>query len=60
MAIVIKNGEFTCIKFEDGTLEQKRRAGYQRTKKMTMEQAFEEGKRKEQFMTSDGAVRNER
>lgn len=24
---------------------------------MTMEQAFEEGKRKEQFMTSDGAVR---
>lgn len=26
---------------------------------MTMEQAFEEGKRKEQFMTSEGAVRNE-
>ena len=24
-----------------------------------MEQAFEEGKRKEQFMTSDGAVRYE-
>ena len=33
------------------------RAGYRRAKKMTMEQAFEEGKRKEQFMTSDGAVR---
>ena len=31
-----------------------------RAKKMTMEQAFEEGKRKEQFMTSEGAVRNER
>ena len=26
MAIVIKNGEFTCIKFGDGTLEQKIRA----------------------------------
>ena len=36
------------------------RAGYRRAKKMTMEQAFEEGKRKEQFMTSEGAVRNER
>lgn len=60
MAIVIKNGEFTCIKFGDGPLEQKMRVGYQRAKKMTMEQAFEEGKRKEQFMTSDGAVRNER
>ena len=55
-----KNGEFTCIKFGDGTLEQKMRAGYQRAKKMTMEQAFEEGKRKEQFITSDEAVRNER
>lgn len=60
MAIVIKNGEFTCIKFGDETLEQKMREGYQRAKKMTMEQAFEEGKRKEQFMTSEGAVRNER
>ena len=28
-----KNGEFTCIKFGDGTLEQKMRAGYQRAKK---------------------------
>lgn len=56
MAIVIKNGEFTCIKFGDGTLEQKMRAGYQRAKKMTMEQAFEEGKRKEQFMNSEGAL----
>ena len=60
MAIVIKNGEFICIKFGDGTLEQKMRVGYRRAKKMTMEQAFEEGKRKEQFMTSEGAVRNER
>ena len=33
MAIVVKNGEFTCIKFGDGTLEQKMRAGYQRAKK---------------------------
>lgn len=60
MAIVVKNGEFTCIKFGDEPLEQKMRAGYWRAKKMTMEQAFEEGKRKEQFMTSEGAVRNER
>ena len=60
MAIVNKNGEFICIKFGDETLEQKMRAGYRRAKKMTMEQAFEEGKRKEQFMTSGGAVRNER
>lgn len=33
MAIVIKNGEFTCIKFGDGPLKQKMRAGYQRAKK---------------------------
>lgn len=59
MAVIIKDDEIICIKFGDGTLEQKMRAGYQRAKKMTMEQAFEEGKRKEQFMTSDGAVRNE-
>ena len=32
MAIVIKNGEFICIKFGDGPLEQKMRAGYQRAK----------------------------
>ena len=48
MAITIKNGEITCIKFGDGPIERKMRAGYQRAKKMTMEQAFEEGKRKEE------------
>lgn len=47
MAITIKNGEITCIKFGDEPIERKMRAGYQRAKKMTMEQAFEEGKRKE-------------
>lgn len=47
MAITIKNGEITCIKFGDGPIERKMRAGYQRVKKMTMEQALEEGKRKE-------------
>lgn len=47
MAITIKNGEITCIKFGDGPIERKMRAGYQRAKKMTMEQALEEGKRKE-------------
>lgn len=46
MAITIKNDEITCIKFGDGPIERKMRAGYQRVKKMTMEQAFEEGKRK--------------
>lgn len=47
MAITIKNCEITCIKFGDGPIERKMRAGYQRVKKMTMDQAFEEGKRKE-------------
>lgn len=47
MAVTIKDGEIVCIKFGDGPIERKMRAGYQRAKKMTMEQAFEEGKRKE-------------
>lgn len=47
MAITIKNGEIICIKFGDGPIERKMRAGYQKAKKMTMEQAFEEGKEKE-------------
>ena len=47
MAITIKNGEITSIKFGEGPIERKMREGYQRVKKMTMEQAFEEGKRKE-------------
>lgn len=47
MAIVIKNGEITCIKFGDGPIERKMRAGYQKAKKMTIEQAFGEGKKKE-------------
>lgn len=46
MTIAIKNGEITCIKFGDGPIERKMRAGYQKAKKMTIEQAFEEGKRK--------------
>lgn len=46
MAVTIKDGEIICIKFGDGPIERKMRAGYQRAKKMTMEQAFEEGKRK--------------
>lgn len=47
MAVAIKDGEIVCIKFGDGPIERKMRTGYQRVKKMTMEQAFEEGKRKE-------------
>ena len=47
MAVTIKDGEIICIKFGDGPIERKMRAGYQRAKKMTMEQVFEEGKRKE-------------
>ena len=47
MAVTIKDGEIVCVKFGDGPIERKMRAGYQRVKKITMEQAFEEGKRKE-------------
>lgn len=57
MAITIKNGEITCIKFGDGLIERKMRAGYQRVKKMTMEQAFEEGKRKENALKSKTAIK---
>lgn len=57
MAITIKNGEITCIKFGDGPIERKMRAGYQRIKKMTMEQAFEEGKRKENALKSKTEIK---
>lgn len=33
MAVAIKDGEIVCIKFGDGPIERKMRAGYQRVKK---------------------------